>query len=65
MIVARNHRGWRIGESHGRARHSSKTVEAIRADHSKGMGYKALAQKHGCGISTARDICTYRTRWNG
>lgn len=63
MTIARNHTGHRIGEHHGRAILSDKTVEAIRADHSKGMGYKTLAKKHGCGISTVRDICTYRTRW--
>lgn len=27
-------------------------------------GYETLAKKFNCGISTARDICTYRTRKN-
>lgn len=26
-------------------------------------GYGALAEIFGCGVSTARDIITYRTRW--
>lgn len=26
-------------------------------------GYETLAAIFGCGISTARDICTYRTRF--
>lgn len=28
------------------------------------VGYETLAREFGCGISTARDICTYRTRKN-
>lgn len=27
-------------------------------------GYASLADLFGCGVSTARDICTYRTRYS-
>lgn len=38
----------------------------MRADYTAGKGgYAKLAKAYGCGISTARDICTYRTRWTG
>ena len=63
--MTRNHTGHRVGQWHHRAKLSTAQVEAMRADHNNGMGYVRLARKYGCGISTARDICTYRTRWNG
>lgn len=65
LSMTRNHTGHRVGQCHHRAKLSSAQVEAMRADHSNGMGYVLLARKYDCGISTARDICTYRTRWNG
>jgi hypothetical protein len=35
----------------------------MRKDHmAYVVGYETLAKKYNCGISTARDICTYRTR---
>ena len=38
-------------------------VARMRRMHKPGIvGYKTLAADFGCGISTARDICTYRTR---
>lgn len=63
--MTRNHTGHRVGQCHHRAKLTTAQVEAMRADHNNGMGYVRLARKYGCGISTARDICTYRTRWNG
>ena len=67
MIVSqRNHTGHRVGEWHGRAKLTSAQVVAMRADYAAGKGgYAKLAKAYGCGISTARDICTYRTRWAG
>lgn len=63
--TARNHRGHRIGEHHHRAKLSDGQVKAMRQDHEHGgFGYTRLARRYACGISTARDICTYRTRWN-
>ncbi|QJD58162.1 hypothetical protein HG264_04145 [Pseudomonas sp. gcc21] len=63
--MTRNHTGHRIGECHQRAKLSSAQVAAMRADHAAGLSYRRLALKYHCGISTARDICTYRTRWAG
>lgn len=40
-------------------------VRQMRAEHwpyARGKGYFSLAQKFRCCESTARDICTYRTR---
>ena len=64
MIIARNHTGHRIGQSHPRAKLTDAKVARMRADHEKGVGYRRLAKKYECGISTARDICNYQTRWN-
>ena len=62
-MIARNHTGHRVGQHHQRAKLSDSRVARMRADNAKGVGYKRLAKKYACGISTARDICTYRTRW--
>ena len=57
--------GHRVGEHHQRAKLSDDQVKAMRAEYVPGViGYETLAKKYGCGISTARDICTYRTRWS-
>lgn len=40
-------------------------VRKMRAEHwpyARGKGYVSLAKKYRCCASTARDICTYRTR---
>jgi DNA invertase Pin-like site-specific DNA recombinase len=38
-------------------------VRRIRALHVPYIiGYETLARMFGCGVSTIRDICTYRTR---
>jgi len=48
---------------HHRAKLTAVQVRAMRGEHLPyANGYEALARKYGCGISTARDICTYRTR---
>lgn len=68
-MIARNHIGYRIGEGHHRAKLTDDQVREMRALYSEwkagGLrkGYAALAAIFDCGISTARDICTYRTRW--
>lgn len=55
--------GRKHGEQHHRAKLSDAAVAAMRADYLPYVrGYKYQAKKHGCGISTARDILTYRTR---
>jgi hypothetical protein len=51
------------GETHYRARLSDAQVRAMRELHQRARkGYESLAQMFGCGTSTARDICTGRTR---
>lgn len=44
---------------------TDKQVKTMRSDyHPYQFGYERLAKKYNCAISTARDICTYRTRIN-
>lgn len=63
-MIRRNHLGYRVGEGHHRAKLTDKQVARMRWWHEqRGIGYRRLAQMFGCGQSTARDICTYRTRW--
>lgn len=61
-MITRNHTGHRVGEHHQRAKLSDTHVARMRAEHARGVGYRRLAKHYDCGISTARDICTYRTR---
>lgn len=61
--MRRNHRGYRVGESHHRARLSDEDVGLIRTLHDAGLGYSRIASKFECGVSTVRDIVTFRTRW--
>lgn len=50
-------------KQHHRAILTADQVRAMRAAYVPGkVGYETLAARFGCGISTARDICTYRTR---
>ena len=61
--VRRNHKGYRVGECHHRAKLPDEAVRAMRAEHLAYVrGYGYLARKFGCSPETARDICTYRTR---
>lgn len=63
MRVARNHTNHRIGQSHPKAKLSDEKVrEMRRLNQQEGIGYLRLGRMFGCGESTARDICTYRTR---
>lgn len=50
------------GEHHHRAKLSDDDARRMRLLNADGIGYKTLAAKFDCGVSTARDICTYRTR---
>jgi len=62
-IITRSPSGHRMGESHHRARLTDAQVRQMRAEHiSYVVGYATLAARFGCSVSTARDICTYRTR---
>lgn len=52
-------------KQHHRAKLTADQVRQMRAAHVPGkVGYETLAAQFGCGVSTARDICTYRTRWD-
>jgi len=62
-MIHRSPSGHRCGASHPKARLTDDQVKAMRAD-SQTIGYEKLAKRYGCGVSTARDIVTYRTRIN-
>lgn len=56
--------GHRIGASHHRAKLSDAQVAQLRAAYIPGkVGYESLAKQFGCGISTARDLVQYKTRY--
>ena len=62
-MITRSPSGHRCGQSHPRARLSFEQVCRMRdLNQNRGAGYRTLAVFFHCGISTARDICTYRTR---
>lgn len=63
MQIARNHTGHRVGECHQRAKLTDSQVRSMRADREMGLSLRALAKAYGCGLSTARDICDYATRY--
>jgi hypothetical protein len=66
QTITRNHTNHRCGACHQKAKLTSAQVAEMRAEHAQGgCSYQYLAQKFKCGISTARDIVLYRTRWNG
>lgn len=61
--MKRNHTGHRVGEWHGKAKLSDAQARRMREMYQPGIvGYGALAKFFGCSESTARDICTWRTR---
>jgi len=63
QTARRNWRGYRIGESHQRAKLTDAEVNAMRARYVPGkIGYGTLAKEFGCGESTARDIVNHYTR---
>lgn len=62
VVITRGPSGHRTGQSHGRAKLSDEQIERMRVLNELGWGYRVLAELFQCGISTARDICTYRTR---
>lgn len=50
-------------KKHHKAKLDYSIIKQMRKDHmAYVVGYETLAKKYNCGISTARDICTYRTR---
>lgn len=62
-MISRSPSGHRAGQSHPRAKLTDEQVREMRELHEKRRkGYGTLAIIFACGESTARDICTYRTR---
>ena len=64
-IIKRSITGHIVGQNHHRAKLTDSQVREIRSRHmpyAKGFGYKSLADEYQVGVSTIRDICTYRTR---
>ena len=56
-------KGRSYGEEHHKTKLSDDDVSLMRELHEKHeIGYRQLASKFECGVSTARDITTYRTR---
>ena len=52
------------GEDHPKARLSDEDVRQMRKDYlAYVVGYETLAKRWNCGVSTARDIITMRTRF--
>ena len=63
MAVQRNAGGWRIGESHHRAKHSDDTVLRILELHEDiGMSCRRISDLLDISWHTVREICSYRTR---
>lgn len=66
--MKRNHLGYRVGECHQRAKLSDEKVRQMRETYARWKaegshkGYETAAAIFGCGVSTARDILTMRTR---
>lgn len=54
----------KYGDRHHRVKIPDSDIPIIRQLNDEGVGYKRLAEKWECGVSTIRDICTYRTRYN-
>lgn len=66
VMTSRAPSGHRAGASHPRARLTTEEVEDMRNMREEhGTSYAKLARLFECGISTARDIVTYRTRMAG
>lgn len=62
MKIRRNPKGYRIGESHHRAKLSDDDVRLIRELDREGLSYAEIAEKFEASQWTIRDIATYRTR---
>jgi hypothetical protein len=61
--MKRNHLGYRVGECHQKEKLSDADVAKMRRMYRPGIvGMPTLAREFGCGLSTVRDIVTYRTR---
>lgn len=55
-MIYRNSKGYRIGESHPRARLTNADVEHIFALREEGLSFRAIAEKMDCGSTTVNKI---------
>jgi ribosome-binding protein aMBF1 (putative translation factor) len=63
ILVAYNEQGWRIGETHHRARISDETVEKIRdLREYRFWTYKEIASHFELSVNTIKKICSYTYR---
>jgi DNA-binding CsgD family transcriptional regulator len=61
-MIRRNAKGYRVGESHQKAKLTYHQVEQMRLMRDQGSTYQQIADAHACSYWTARDIADYRTR---
>ena len=62
MKISRNDRGYRIGQSHPRARYSDHEVELVRDLRDQGWTYSSIARKLEMPKSTVAEILEGRIR---
>lgn len=64
-LVTNTRQSKRQNVQHHRAKLTAEQVKQMRSEYVPyNVGYGELALRYGCGESTVRDICTYRTRVN-
>ena len=64
-MIRRAPNGRRIGQDHQKAKLTDEQVRQMRSRYlAYVVGYEKLALEFGCGVSTARDICTFKTRYS-
>lgn len=59
-----NERGFRVGESHQRAKFTDREIELMRSLHDAPhhLSYKAIGQRFECGHSYVRRVCLFLVR---
>lgn len=66
LRVALNEAGYRVGETHHRAKLTDADVDTILALREYGLSYREIAEKFDDGVeiskSTVRDVCSGRIR---
>lgn len=62
VMAAFGSNGYRVGQSHHRAKHSDELVAKILDLYSRGFGYKRLSKMFGVPLRTVRSICLGETR---
>lgn len=61
-IVGVNDAGYRVGQYHPFARHDDEMVEAARALHDQGYGYRRIARALGVSVRTVRGWVNFERR---